>query len=61
MAATDGAWARLLPLLTLPLAAAVVRTLYATTDGPILNRTLKRCGQLMLAHSVLFATGLAVS
>ena len=61
MAAGAGAWIFGLPLLTLPLAAAVVRTLYATTDGPTLNRMLKRCGQLMLAHSVLFAIGLAVS
>ena len=61
MALADGVWARLLPLLTVPLAAWIVRTLYTTTDGPTLNRTLKRCGQLMLAHSLLFATGLAVS
>ena len=60
MAVRYGGWATVLPLLTLPLAAAIVRSLYRTTDGPTLNRTLKRCGQLMLAHSVLFATGLAV-
>ncbi|MBK1667719.1 1,4-dihydroxy-2-naphthoate polyprenyltransferase [Rhodovibrio sodomensis] len=61
MAVADGAWPRLLPLATLPLAAAVVRTLYTTTDGPTLNRTLARCGKLMLVHSLLFAAGLAVS
>jgi len=61
MAIGQGAWAYGLPLLTLPLAGSVVGTLYATTDGPTLNRTLKRCGHLMLAHSLLFATGLAVS
>jgi 1,4-dihydroxy-2-naphthoate octaprenyltransferase len=61
MAVAAGAWVRLLPLLTLPLAAAIVHTLYSTTDGHTLNRTLKRCGQLMLAHSLLFATGVAVA
>jgi len=59
MAVADGAGALLLPLATLPLAVAVTRTLYATTDGPTLNRTLKRCGQLMLAHSLLFGIALA--
>jgi len=61
MALADGAWARLLPLLSLPLAVWIVRTLFVTTDGPTLNRTLKRCGQLMLAHSLLFGIGLASS
>jgi 1,4-dihydroxy-2-naphthoate octaprenyltransferase len=59
MASADGAWARLLPLATLPLAGSIVRTLYSTTDGPTLNLTLKRCGQLMLAHSLLFGIALA--
>ena len=59
MAIAESSWPRLLPLATLPLAATVVRTLYVSTDGSTLNRTLARCGKLMLAHSVLFALGLA--
>jgi 1,4-dihydroxy-2-naphthoate octaprenyltransferase len=60
MTVAGGGWPLLLPLLTLPLAIGITCTLYATTHGPTLNRTLKRTGQLMLAHSALFAVGLAV-
>ncbi|MBK1697286.1 1,4-dihydroxy-2-naphthoate polyprenyltransferase [Rhodovibrio salinarum] len=61
LALVESAWALLLPLLTVPIAVSVVRTLYIATDGPTLNRTLARSGKLMLAHSLLFAAGLAVS
>jgi len=48
----------LLPLVTLPLAAGVSRTLLTET-GPVLNDTLERVGKLLAAHSLLFAAGLA--
>lgn len=47
-----------LPLLTLPLAVRLVRTVVATSDGPGLNRALKRTGQLHLVFGILFAIGL---
>ncbi|WP_336339080.1 1,4-dihydroxy-2-naphthoate polyprenyltransferase [Haloarcula brevis] len=50
----------LAPLLTLPLAAAVSKTVLTQTGGDALNPTLERVGQTLFAHSVLFALGLAV-
>jgi 1,4-dihydroxy-2-naphthoate octaprenyltransferase len=47
----------LLPLLTLPLAFRLVRTVF-TTLGPALNRTLAGTSQLALLYSVAFAAGL---
>jgi 1,4-dihydroxy-2-naphthoate octaprenyltransferase len=51
----------LLPWLTLPLAAAVVRLVRQHTDGPSLNEALSRTGQLELAFCVLLAAGLLLS
>jgi 1,4-dihydroxy-2-naphthoate octaprenyltransferase len=51
----------LLPWLTLPLAARVVRTVRNHTDGPSLNQTLARTGQLQLVFCVLLAGGLLLS
>lgn len=50
----------LLPLLTLPVAARLHRVL-ATTDGRPLNACLASTAKLLLAFSVLFAAGLALS
>ncbi|MFB6301519.1 MAG: 1,4-dihydroxy-2-naphthoate polyprenyltransferase [Haloferacaceae archaeon] len=50
----------LLPLLTLPLAARVTRTVLTRTDGDALNPALERTGQLLAAYAALFAVGLAV-
>jgi 1,4-dihydroxy-2-naphthoate octaprenyltransferase len=50
-------WA-LLPLLTLPLAARLVRTL-ATTEGKPLNPCLAGTARLLLFHGALFAGGIA--
>lgn len=47
-----------LPLLTLPLAVRLVRTVTGTTDGPILNKSLKQTGLLQLAFALLFAVSL---
>jgi 1,4-dihydroxy-2-naphthoate octaprenyltransferase len=48
-----------LPLLTLPLAVAVGRTVLTRDDGDALNPALERTGQLLFAHAILFAAGLA--
>lgn len=50
----------LLPLLTLPVAARLLRVL-ATTDGRPLNACLASTAKLLLAFSVLFAAGLVLS
>ncbi|MFB6157051.1 MAG: 1,4-dihydroxy-2-naphthoate polyprenyltransferase [Haloferacaceae archaeon] len=49
----------LLPLLTLPLAGRVARTVLTRTDGEALNPALERTGRLLAAYAVLFAAGLA--
>ncbi len=54
------AWV-LLPWLTLPLAASLVRTVRNRTDGPSLNQALARTGLLQLAFCVLLAVGLLLS
>ncbi len=54
------AWV-LLPWLTLPLAAAVVRLVRTRTDGRSLNEALARSGMLQLAFCVLLAAGLLLS
>jgi 1,4-dihydroxy-2-naphthoate octaprenyltransferase len=51
----------LLPWLTLPLAATVVRTVRNHADGPSLNETLARTGMLQLAFCMLLAAGLLLS
>jgi 1,4-dihydroxy-2-naphthoate octaprenyltransferase len=51
----------LLPWLTLPLAARVVRTVRNRTDGPSLNDALARTGQLQLIFCLLLAGGLLLS
>jgi 1,4-dihydroxy-2-naphthoate polyprenyltransferase len=48
----------LLPLLTLPYAASVARTVATRTSGEALNPALERTGKLLAAYAVLFATGL---
>lgn len=54
------AWV-LLPWLTLPLAAPVVRIVRNRTDGPSLNQALAQGGILQLAFCVLLAAGLLLS
>ncbi|WP_232688598.1 1,4-dihydroxy-2-naphthoate polyprenyltransferase [Halobacterium zhouii] len=49
----------LLPLLSLPLAVSVTRTVLSRTDGEALNPALTRVGQLLALYSVLFAVGFA--
>jgi len=54
------AWV-LLPWLTLPLAAPLVRTVRNRTDGPSLNQALAQAGLLQLAFCMLLAAGLLLS
>lgn len=51
----------LLPLLSLPLAAPVVRAVRGRTDGPSLNEALARTGQLELVFCVLLSAGILLS
>jgi 1,4-dihydroxy-2-naphthoate polyprenyltransferase len=51
----------LLPWLTLPLGAGLVRTVRNHTDGPSLNEALARTGMLQLAFCMLLAAGLLLS
>ncbi|MFB6304536.1 MAG: 1,4-dihydroxy-2-naphthoate polyprenyltransferase [Haloferacaceae archaeon] len=50
----------LLPLLTVPLAVSVTRTVLTRTDGEALNPALERTGRLLAAYAILFAAGLAL-
>jgi 1,4-dihydroxy-2-naphthoate octaprenyltransferase len=51
----------LLPLLTLPLAAPVVRIVKNRTDGPTLNEALAKTGMLELVFCVLLSAGVLLS
>jgi 1,4-dihydroxy-2-naphthoate octaprenyltransferase len=50
-----------LPLLALPLAVPVVRTVRNRTDGPSLNGALARTGMLQLTFCVLLSAGILAS
>jgi 1,4-dihydroxy-2-naphthoate polyprenyltransferase len=54
------AWV-LLPLLSLPLAAPIVRTVRTHVDGPSLNAALAQTGRLELIFCVLLSAGLLLS
>jgi 1,4-dihydroxy-2-naphthoate octaprenyltransferase len=51
----------LLPVITLPLAARLARTVRAHVDGPTLNGALARTGMLQLAFCVLLSAGILAS
>jgi 1,4-dihydroxy-2-naphthoate octaprenyltransferase len=51
----------LLPWLTLPIAAPIVRTVRNHADGPSLNQALAQTGMLQLAFCALLAAGLLLS
>ncbi len=51
----------LLPWLSLPIAAPIVRTVRNRVDGPSLNGALARTGMLQLAFCVLLSAGLLLS
>jgi 1,4-dihydroxy-2-naphthoate octaprenyltransferase len=48
----------LLPLLTIPYAAAIARTVLTDASGEALNPALEQTGKLLAGHSILFALGL---
>jgi len=50
----------LLPLVTLPYAALVTRTVLTDSSGEALNPALSQTGKLLAAHSALFALGMVV-
>jgi 1,4-dihydroxy-2-naphthoate octaprenyltransferase len=50
----------LLPLLTLPYAVALTRTVLGATTEETLNPALERTGRLLAAYAALFAGGLAL-
>ncbi len=54
------AW-MLLPWLTLPLAAPLVRVVHNRTDGPSLNAALAQSGMLQLTFCMLLSAGLLLS
>jgi 1,4-dihydroxy-2-naphthoate octaprenyltransferase len=54
------AWV-LLPILTVPLAARLARTVRAHVDGPTLNAALARTGMLQLVFCVLLSAGILAS
>jgi 1,4-dihydroxy-2-naphthoate octaprenyltransferase len=51
----------LLPWLTLPIAAPIVRTVRNRTDGPSLNGALAQTGMLQLSFCMLLSAGLLLS
>ena len=48
----------LLPLLTIPYAAAIARTVLTDASGEALNPALEQTGKLLAGHSILYALGL---
>ncbi|WP_330632368.1 1,4-dihydroxy-2-naphthoate polyprenyltransferase [Halocatena halophila] len=50
-----------LPVVTIPIAARLVHTVFDSTSAETLDPALERMGQLLGAHSLLFAVGLALS
>ena len=55
---TASAWAALLPILSLPLAIAVIRGVHREPPGPIYNAFLARAAGLGLVFGVLLAVGM---
>ena len=51
----------LLPLVTIPLALRLVKTVRTRTDGPTLNQALAQSGMLQLAFCVLLSAGILLS
>ena len=51
----------LLPLLSLPLAAAVVKLVREHADGPTLNEALARTGLVQLVFCLLLAGGILLA
>jgi 1,4-dihydroxy-2-naphthoate octaprenyltransferase len=54
------AWV-MLPWLTVPVGAGIVREVRNRVDGPSLNRALAQTGMLQLAFCMLLAAGVLIS
>jgi 1,4-dihydroxy-2-naphthoate octaprenyltransferase len=52
--------AQWLPLVTLPLGLALVRTVARSSEGSVLNKALKQTGMLHLVFGLLFTVGLVM-
>ena len=52
--------ATLLPLVSLPLAVSLTRTVLSRSDGEALNPALERTGQLLALYALLLAAGLVL-
>lgn len=50
----------LLPVVTVPYAVAITRTIFARTNADRLNATLERTGRLVAGYAILFGVGLAL-
>ncbi|MGA9402751.1 1,4-dihydroxy-2-naphthoate polyprenyltransferase [Haladaptatus sp.] len=50
----------LLPLITVPYAAMITRTMLTKTSGEALNPALEQTGKLLAVHAVCFAIGMTV-
>lgn len=57
LAARNGKWLALLPLLVLPAALPTIRVVFTKEDGTALNGALASTGRLLLLFSVLFSIG----
>ena len=53
-------WGVLLPLVTLPYAAVITRTVWTGTDSETLNPALEGTGKLLAVYAILFAVGVVV-
>lgn len=51
----------LLPLLTLPFALGITRTILNQTDGAALNPALENLGKVLFIYAILFAVGMVMS
>jgi 1,4-dihydroxy-2-naphthoate octaprenyltransferase len=51
----------LLPLVSIPLAAGLVRLVRTHTDGPTLNEALARTGMVQLLFCVLLSAGILLA
>ena len=60
LALSTGSFTILLPLLSIPLAVRLARTLCTRTDGEALNPALEQTGKLLALYAVLFAVGLTL-
>ncbi|WP_396613224.1 1,4-dihydroxy-2-naphthoate polyprenyltransferase [Haloferax sp. S1W] len=54
-------WYVLLPVLTMPIAARIARTVLTETRGDMLNPALEDTGKLLALYALLFSIGLALA